>query len=114
MLAYEISEADLASVPASYRTEPRYLGYRQADRAKPYAGFFREDTLPVRPHVAEALPAGMAPTEYGYRPSDAGGVRVPLMPVTRGRKPRKPRKTPSSSAVSCSGGFPWIRREGSR
>ncbi|MGW0831028.1 DAPG hydrolase family protein [Streptomyces prunicolor] len=82
MVTYETSAADLASVPASYQSESRYLGYREADLAKPYAKFFREDVLPVQPHVHEALLAGMAPTEYGYGPSDA--VRMLTRP---GRHP---------------------------
>lgn len=68
---YEISGADLSPVPPTYQAESRYLGYREADRAQPYAEFFSERTLPVQPHVGEALLAGMAPTEYGYGPSDA-------------------------------------------
>lgn len=71
MVTYEISGADLSPVPPTYQAEPRYLGYREADRAKPYAKFFSERTLPVQPQVNEALLAGMAPTEYGYSPSDA-------------------------------------------
>jgi hypothetical protein len=71
MLTYEISKADVAPVPAAYQAEPRYLGYRDADRAKSYAEFFREETLPIQPHVRDVLLAGMAPTEYGYRPADA-------------------------------------------
>jgi DAPG hydrolase PhiG domain len=69
--AYEPTDADRADVPASYRVEDRYLGYRDADRAKPYASYFREDVLPVQRHVLECLTAGMAPGEYGYDIDDA-------------------------------------------
>lgn len=74
MPSYETTLADLAAVPTSYRIESRYLGYREADYAKPFAKYFREDTLPVQPHVSEVLLAGMAPTEFGYDIGDAARV----------------------------------------
>ena len=68
---YELTRADRAPFPARYATEPRYLKYRPDDDAKPWARFFRPRTLPVQPHVVEALVAGMSPTEYGYRVEEA-------------------------------------------
>jgi len=63
---YAITRADRAPLPASWSSEPRYLGYREVDRAKPYARFFRPDTLAVQPRVVEALVEGMSPAELGY------------------------------------------------
>lgn len=57
--------ADREALPANYRTEPRYLGYRAADRAQPYARFFRPRTEPVQDHVQRALVAGTSPAELG-------------------------------------------------
>ena len=71
MLTYTSTSADQANAPATYAEEARYLGYRDADRAKPYAGYFRDETLPLQPHLADVLLAGMAPTEYGYDIADA-------------------------------------------
>ncbi|MCH0566231.1 DAPG hydrolase family protein [Streptomyces sp. MUM 2J] len=65
-MRYEPSAADRAPRPAGYTREPRYLGYREADRAQPYASYFRERTRPVPEHVVHALVSGMAPTEHGY------------------------------------------------
>ncbi|MDO5684393.1 MAG: hypothetical protein Q4G46_16405 [Propionibacteriaceae bacterium] len=61
---YRVTAADAAAMPAALATEARYLGYRADDLAKPYASFFRPDMLPVPERVAEAIVAGMAPTEY--------------------------------------------------
>jgi hypothetical protein len=66
VFTYQPSDVDRAAVPASYGTEDRYLGYREADDRQPYAKYFRADALPMQPHVAEQLLTGMAPTEYGY------------------------------------------------
>ena len=53
----EPTDADRADVPASYVIEDRYLGYRDADRAKPYASDFSEDVLPVqRPETPSTPP----------------------------------------------------------
>lgn len=71
MLTYETTRTDRSDAPASYGAEERYLGYREADLAKPYAAYFREDVLPLQPHVPEVVLAGMAPTEYGYDIGDA-------------------------------------------
>ena len=65
-MEYAITRADRAPLPASWSSEPRYLGYREVDRAKPYARFFRPDTLAVQPRVVEALVEGMSPAELGY------------------------------------------------
>ena len=66
MVTYTPTAADRLPLPASWSTEPRYLGYREDDYRKPYAKYFKTDTLPVQDHVREALLAGMAPTEWGY------------------------------------------------
>ena len=71
MATYQLTAADRASVPTSYPGEERYLGYRDADEAKPYAKYFRADALPMQPHVPEVLLTGMAPSEYGYDIDDA-------------------------------------------
>ncbi|ALL13293.1 DAPG hydrolase family protein [Caulobacter henricii] len=39
----------------------RYLGYRAADLAQPYARFFRPDLAPLAPHVCAALDRGGVP-----------------------------------------------------
>jgi DAPG hydrolase PhiG domain len=71
MFTYTPSRADKADAPSSYPSEKRYLGYHEADTAKPYAKYFREDVLPMQSHVPEVLLTGMAPTEYGYDIEDA-------------------------------------------
>jgi DAPG hydrolase PhiG domain len=71
MATYELTPTDTRPAPASYPAEPRYLGYREADLAKPYAKFFLPDSLPMQPHVPPALWEGMAPSEYGYDIDDA-------------------------------------------
>jgi hypothetical protein len=71
MATYELTTTDKAAAPASYPAEARYLGYREADLAKPYAKFFLPDALPMQPHVPPVLLEGMAPVEYGYDIDDA-------------------------------------------
>jgi hypothetical protein len=39
----------------------RYLGYREADRAAPYAHFFNPEFAPLAPHVCAALDRGGVP-----------------------------------------------------
>jgi hypothetical protein len=39
----------------------RYLGYRAADQAQPYARFFQPDLAPLAPHVSAALDRGSVP-----------------------------------------------------
>ena len=63
---YVPSDADRAPLPASYRNEPRYLGYRDTDAARPFAKYFCEKTDPIQSHVRDALLGGMAPPEHGY------------------------------------------------
>lgn len=65
-MRYPVTDADRAPVPSRYRTEPRYLGYRTADLAQPYARFFRADLAPLPTHVLRALASGMAAPEAGY------------------------------------------------
>jgi len=73
-MRYETTHADRQPLPASYPTEARYLGYRDADRTAPWARYFKEDTLPVQPHVLAALAAGPAPSEYGFTLDQAASV----------------------------------------
>lgn len=73
-MRYETTHADRQPLPASYATEARYLGYRDADRTTPWAHYFKEDTLPVQPHVLEALAAGPSPSEYGFTVDQAASV----------------------------------------
>lgn len=70
-MRYTPSAADRAPVPATYHTEARYLGYREADRAQPYAHYFREVVDPVQPHVLEAMALGRQPGELGYTVEEA-------------------------------------------
>lgn len=65
-MKYELTAADRAPVPEHYSREARYLGYREADLAKPYANFFSPTVAPVQPHALEAVAAGRRPTELGY------------------------------------------------
>ncbi|MFI1004411.1 DAPG hydrolase family protein [Streptomyces galbus] len=74
MIQYTPTGADRAPIPASYAYEARYLGYRQDDKAKPYAKYFRADTWPVQDHIRDVLVAGMAPTEYAYGIQDAARI----------------------------------------
>ncbi|WP_313802155.1 DAPG hydrolase family protein [Sphingobium sp.] len=64
---YQVTKADRAPVPAGYHTEPRYLGYRDADYARPYAHYFKERLIPVQPHIKEALTSGPVSGAYGSR-----------------------------------------------
>lgn len=66
-MRYQLTKADTAPVPATYATEPRYLGYREEDYQKPYAKYFCERALPVQSHVKDALLAGPVAGAYGVR-----------------------------------------------
>ena len=68
---YVPSDADRAPLPESYRTEPRYLGYRDGDAARPFAKYFLDETEPIQAHVRDALLGGMAPPEHSYDMDDA-------------------------------------------
>jgi len=70
-MQYELTDADRALLPPTYTSEPRYLGYREADRAKPYAAFFQDRTLPIQDHAREAMIRGPVPAEHGLRLSEA-------------------------------------------
>ncbi|OZM74688.1 hypothetical protein CFN78_00085 [Amycolatopsis antarctica] len=74
MIEYAPTAADRAPMPRKYQAEPRYLGYRQDDLNKPYAKYFRTDTLPIQGHVREVLISGMAPTEHAYDLRDAASI----------------------------------------
>jgi hypothetical protein len=43
---YDLTSADCAPLPQTYNSEERYLGYREADLAKPYAKYFQTNTIP--------------------------------------------------------------------
>jgi hypothetical protein len=74
-MRYVETDADRAGLPDSYRREARYLGYREADHAQPYADFFTPRTRPIQEHVQRALVAGMTPPELGY-PLEAAADRL--------------------------------------
>jgi hypothetical protein len=64
--------------PAAHLFEDRYLGYREADLAKPYAHHFRPDVLPVPAHAERALLAGRQPGEFAVpRTRIAGALARP-------------------------------------
>ncbi|MGJ6121451.1 hypothetical protein QN239_02590 [Mycolicibacterium sp. Y3] len=65
-MRYEISQADREPFPDAYGKEPRYLGFRSSDEAKPYAKYFRPVARPIQEHVVHALVAGKYPSEFGY------------------------------------------------
>ncbi len=54
----------MATHPRAFIAEDRYLGYRDADWAKPYASFFREDAPPPSPRAERAVIAGRQPFEF--------------------------------------------------
>jgi DAPG hydrolase PhiG domain len=74
MTAYQPTDADRAPLPTSYSSEPRYLGYQDEERTRPFAHFFRDHTLPIQDHVRDALLAGMAPAECGYDIDEAARI----------------------------------------
>lgn len=85
-MKYKISDADKASIPASYQNESRYLGYRAEDKAKPYSKYFLEHSLPIQSHAKDALIAGPVASEYGIRLSEAVDVmsRPGYLPMENG------------------------------
>lgn len=70
-MRYTPTFADKAPAPASYATEERYIGYRDIDRAKPYASFFEPTVAPPQPQVHEAAAIGRFPSKHGYSINDA-------------------------------------------
>ncbi len=70
MLHYHVTPTDRQPLPPAYATEPRHRGYDAADRAQPYAHYFREQVLPVQPAAAAALQAGPQPAAMGYEVAD--------------------------------------------
>lgn len=70
-MEYAISSADCAAVDLGPYAKPFYLGYREADRAKPFASFFQERVLPIQPQAAEALNGAPLPSNYGLQLSSA-------------------------------------------
>lgn len=70
-MQYVPSRADRLPAPATYASEDRYIGYRDADRAQPYAHYFEETVAPMQGHVVEALSSGPAPAEHGYTVDEA-------------------------------------------
>lgn len=73
-MKYAVTATDRNPVPAAYAAEPRYLGYRDADQAKPYAHYFQKRSLPVQVHVRDALIVGPVAAEYGLRLSEVVDV----------------------------------------
>lgn len=71
MIDYRPTLADQAPMPASYHAEPRYLGYRERERARPFAKYLCAETRRIQEHVRDALVGGMAPAEYAYGIQDA-------------------------------------------
>lgn len=65
-MKYHISDADQAALPRTVFEEARYLGYREADFAKPYSDFFNPNLAPVQRHALEAVAAGRRPSELSY------------------------------------------------
>lgn len=86
MITYAPTAADRAPLPTAFAAEPRYLGYREPERALPFAHFFRDEAQPMQDHVREALLGGKAPSEYGYDIADA---------ARRLARPGYPRLVPS-------------------
>ena len=70
MPTYQISTADRAPLPASYRAESRHLGYDHTEQQRPFAKYFRAPEGPQE-QAREALAAGMASPEHGYEITDA-------------------------------------------
>lgn len=58
------------SVAAAARCEPRYLHYRDADWARPYAKYMKAHTDPPQPHVPAAIARGGVPTSQVPRVRD--------------------------------------------
>lgn len=85
-MRYAVTAADRAAAPPTYFTEPRYLGYREADYEKPYARYFRPSSEPVQDHVKEALLAGPQASEYGPRLSELADIlsRPGYLPMETG------------------------------
>ena len=53
----------MATRPPAFIAEERYLGYRAADRARPYARFYRDDVTVLPRRAEQALLAGRQPGE---------------------------------------------------
>jgi len=70
-MKYAPTDADRAPAPTSYRTEDRYIGYRETDSAKPWASYFTENVSPVQEQVTDALASGRADERHGYGIEDA-------------------------------------------
>ncbi|HEX4249004.1 MAG TPA: hypothetical protein VH008_14170 [Pseudonocardia sp.] len=74
MITYAPTAADRAPLPTAFAAEPRYLGYREPERALPFAHFFRDEVRPLQEHAREALLGGKAPSEFGYDIDDAARI----------------------------------------
>lgn len=71
---YQISNADRAPLPNSYKNGARYLGYREADRRRPFAHHFRPTAAPIQAHVRDMLSAGRQPAHYGFELAEAADM----------------------------------------
>jgi hypothetical protein len=103
---YLPSEADRAPLPASYNSEPRYLGYRENDAARPFAKYFRDENEPIQAHVREALLGGMAPPEYGYDIDDA--ARMLARPGYHHMETGWTRRDNGVTAIACRTDMPGV------
>jgi hypothetical protein len=70
MKKYAVTQADRQPLPTRWFSENRYLGYRPEDERKPWAHYMQARSLPVQPHVHEAIAAGPASGEFGPRLSE--------------------------------------------
>jgi hypothetical protein len=57
-----VSQSTVRAATAAATCEPRYLGYRAADEAQPYAKFMKPHTDPPQPQVPAAIAHGPVPT----------------------------------------------------
>ncbi|PYE11973.1 hypothetical protein DFR67_12747 [Williamsia limnetica] len=72
MSPYQVTAADRQALPNALRGRSHgHLGYDDAERARPFAHYFRSYTEPIQPHVHDGLLRGRAPAELGYEVDDA-------------------------------------------
>jgi hypothetical protein len=72
MIRYTPTDADRAPMPAGYAAEPRYLGYRRDEEAKPYATV---RSAPAR--SAATFPPPAATWGYDFRKTYTARRRHP-------------------------------------
>lgn len=69
-MQYTVTRADRRPLPAPWYEAERYLGYQDSDFAKPWAHFMQDRSLPVQPHVHDAIATGPVAAEFGLRVRD--------------------------------------------